>query len=65
MSDSNRFIIMMVANLFICGQARKRLGKDGKQNTFKKYMKFLLFAIIYLGINQLVFFFLQEPNLYD
>lgn len=65
MSSSGRFFVMSFFNMYICGQAKKRLSKDGKKITLKKYMKFFLFFSILLTINQAVFFFFEPPNLYD
>ena len=65
MSSSGRFFVMSFFNMFICGQAKKRLSKDGKKITFKKYMKFVIFLTLLLAINQIVFFLFEPPNLYD
>ena len=60
-----RFLMMSIFNMYICNMAKKRLGKDGKQITLKNYLKFFVFMIVLLGINQGVFMYMQENNLYE
>ena len=59
----------MVMNVFICGYAQKKIAKisskkEGKR-AFKSYLTFLVFVIVLIGLNQLVFFMFTPNNLYE
>lgn len=67
-SDSTRFIVQMIMNVFVCNYAKKKFAKistkkNGKR-TLKSYLIFIIFSITLIALNQTVFFFFKPRNLY-
>jgi|LakMenEpi03Aug12_release.lakeMendotaPanAssembly.Ray.scaffolds.fasta_scaffold154270_1 hypothetical protein len=68
-TDSTRFIVQMLMNVFLCNYAKKKIAKiatkkEGKR-TLKSYLIFLSFAVILIGLNQTVYFVFKQRNLYQ
>lgn len=68
-SDSTRFLVQMVMNVFVCNYAKKKIAKiatkKGGKRTLKSYLIFILFSVTLIALNQAVFFFFKPRNLYE
>lgn len=68
-SDSSRFLVQMIMNVFICSYAQKKIAKiaskrEGRR-SIKSYLHFFAFAVILIALNQAVYFMFTPPNLYE
>ena len=68
-TDSARFLVQNVMNIFICNYAQKRISKEavkeGNRKNIKYYLLFALFAFTMIGLNQVVYFIFKPINLYE
>lgn len=66
-ADSTRFIIQTIVNIIVCNYAKGRFQKmaqTGKHN-WKSLAFFLLFTVVLLGANQIIYFMFKDRNLYE
>jgi hypothetical protein len=66
-SSSVRFFIQMLINLFLCNQAQKMIGKrvmSEDKLSKKTIMIYIVFAITLFAVNQSLFMYFKDPNLY-
>lgn len=65
---SARFFIQMIINVFLCNQAQKIISKRimTEENISRKtIMTYVVFAITLFLVNQSIFMFFKDYNLYE
>ena len=67
-ASSMRFFLQMGVNIFLCKKAQdiigKRMVKEEKISA-KSYAVFIVFAVTLLLVNQSLFMFFKDYNLYE
>ena len=68
-TDSARFLVQNIMNIFICNYAQKKISKEalkkGNKKSINYYLLFALFALTMVALNQLVYFVFKPRNLYE
>ena len=66
-ASSYRFFVQMIINIFLCKKAQEIIGKRVmKENkpTKKSYAIYIAFAITLFLVNQSIYMFFKDYNLY-
>jgi hypothetical protein len=67
-SSSVRFFIQMLINVFLCNQVQKIISKrvvSEEKVTKKSLLIYLVFAITLFMVNQGLFFYFKDHNIYE
>lgn len=66
-ASSYRFFVQMIINIFLCKKAQeiiaKRVMKEDKLSK-KSYLIYVVFALTLFAVNQSVYMFFKNDNLY-
>lgn len=68
-SDSARFVVQMIMNVYVCKYAKEKISKmatkkNGKR-SLKSYLVFFIFSIALITLNQTAYFIFKPRNLYE
>ena len=68
-TDSTRFLVQNIMNILICNYAQKKISKEALNKSHQKSVKyygfFVLFTIVMLLLNQIVYFSFKPRNIYQ
>lgn len=67
-ASSYRFFVQMIINIFLCKKAQEIIGKrvmKEEKLSKKSYIIYVVFALTLFIVNQSVYMFFKDQNLYE